>query len=86
MALSEAFEILNSVNIQEEDLNGHIVKIKTNSEKILTIADSVSPMSFLEHFLRKNDKKTMPKGPLRDIQILETLPVITENILFQKDA
>ena len=47
MSISDAFEIKRTVNISEEDLNGHIVKIKSKSAEILAIADSGSPMSFL---------------------------------------
>ena len=32
LAISEAFEIRNSMKIQEEFSNGHIVKLKTKSE------------------------------------------------------
>ena len=47
MAIAEPFEIKNAKIIPEDDLNGHIVKIKTNSEGLFAIADSGSPMSFL---------------------------------------
>ena len=33
--------------MSEEDLNGHIIKLKTKPEDLLAIADSRSPMSFL---------------------------------------
>ena len=35
LTISEGLITRNSVNIQEEDLNGHIVKLKTKSEKIV---------------------------------------------------
>ena len=47
MAITVAFEIKQTVNISDEDLNEHIVKLKTKSADILAIADSGSPMSFL---------------------------------------
>ena len=60
MAISGAFEVKNLI---EDDLNGHIVKLKTNTDVIFTIADSGSPMSFLREQtalrLQKNDKSTM---------------------------
>ena len=43
MAISESFED----TLSEDDLNGHIVKLKTNTTEILPIADSRSTMSFL---------------------------------------
>ena len=47
LAISEVFEIRNLIDIQEEDLSGHFVKLKINSENIFAIGDSGSPMSFL---------------------------------------
>ena len=51
--------------MSEEDLNGHIVKLKTKSEEILAIADSRSPMSFLNETtarrIHQNDKTTTGK-------------------------
>ena len=44
MAITESFEIKNTRTLAEEDLNGHIVKLKTNSEHLFAIADSGSPM------------------------------------------
>ena len=44
LAIAEAFEIKTSAKITDENLNGHIVKLKTNS--FLAIADSGSPLSF----------------------------------------
>ena len=43
MAIAESFEDTFS----EDDLNGHIVKLKINTTEIFAIADSGSPMSFL---------------------------------------
>ena len=65
MAISESFEIKNT-NIQSEyDLNGHNVKLKTSSEELLAIADSGSPMSFLNEKtarrLQQNDKSALFK-------------------------
>ena len=48
MAISEAFETKQATNLSEEDLNGHIIKLKTKTEDLYAIADSVSPMSFLK--------------------------------------
>ena len=47
MAIAEPFEIKNTNILSEDDLNGHIVKLKTNLEELFGIADSGSPMSFL---------------------------------------
>ena len=47
MAISEAFEVKNTTSLSEDDLNGHIIKLKTKTEDLFTIADSGSPMSFL---------------------------------------
>ena len=46
MAIAESFEFKNTNILSEDDLNGHF-KLKTNSEKLFAIADSGSPMSFL---------------------------------------
>ena len=46
-AIAESFEIKNTNLLSEDDLNGHIVKLKTNSEELFAIADSGNPMSFL---------------------------------------
>ena len=46
MSISDAFEIKQTVKISEDDLNGHVVKLKSKSAEILVIADSVSTMSF----------------------------------------
>ena len=45
MAMADAFAIKQTVNISDEDLNGHIVKLKTKSAEMLAIADFGSPMS-----------------------------------------
>ena len=49
----------------EDDLNRHIVKLKTRTEAIITIADSGSPMWFLNGKtalrLQENDKSTIFK-------------------------
>ena len=64
LAISEAIEIRNSINIQE-DLNGHKIQLKTNSDDLFTIADSGSPMSFLNEKtverVRQNDRSTLFK-------------------------
>ena len=47
MAIAKSFEIKNTSTLIEDDLNGHIVKLKSNSEHLFAIAGSGSPMSFL---------------------------------------
>ena len=47
MAISESFEIKNTKTLLEDDVNGHIVKMKTNTTELFAIADSGSPVSFL---------------------------------------
>ena len=47
MAIAESFEIKNTTTLSEDDLNGHIVKLETNTEELFAIANSGSPMSFL---------------------------------------
>ena len=63
VAIADAFEIKQTVNISDEDLNGHIVKLKTKSAGILAIADSGSPMSFLNETtarrIHQNDKSSI---------------------------
>ena len=63
MAITESFENKNTKILSEDDLNGHIVKLKTNSEELFAIADSGSPMSFLNEKtarrLQQNDKSAL---------------------------
>ena len=47
LAISESFEIKDTKIISEDDLNGHIVKLRSNTTELFAIADSGSPMSFL---------------------------------------
>ena len=47
MAISEAFEMKNTASLSDDDLNGHIVKLKTKTEELFAIANSGSPVSFL---------------------------------------
>ena len=65
MAIAESFEIKNTNILSEDDLNGYIVKLKTNSEELLAIAGSGSPMSFLNEKtarrLEQNDKSALFK-------------------------
>ena len=65
MAIEESFEIKNTITLIEDDLNGHIVKLKTNSEQLFAIADSGSPMSFLNEEtarrLQQKDKSALFK-------------------------
>ena len=69
MAIAESFEIKNTRTLAEEDLNGHIDKLKTNSEQLFAIADSGSPMSFLNEKtarrIQQHDKKAL----------FETIPI-----------
>ena len=76
MAIAESFEIKNTNILSEEDLNGHIVKLKTDSEELFAIADSGSPMSFLNEKtarrLQQNDKSALficipPKDTARNL-------------------
>ena len=70
MAIAESFEIKNTRTLVEDDLNGYIVKLKTNSEHLFAIADSGSPMSFLNEKtarrIQQHDKyalfKNIPTG------------------------
>ena len=63
LSISDAFDFKQTVNSSDEDLNGHVVKLKTKSDEILAIADSGSPMSFLNETtarrLHQNDKTTI---------------------------
>ena len=65
MAIAESFEIKNTSTLSENDLNGHIVKLKTNTEELFAIADSGSPMSFLNEKtarrIQQNDKSALFK-------------------------
>ena len=45
------------MSIQEEDLNAHIIKMKIKTEIIFAIADSGTPMSFL------NEKAALRSKP-----------------------
>ena len=47
MAIPDSFEIKYTKTISEDDLNGQIVNLKTKTTKLFAIADSGSPMSFL---------------------------------------
>ena len=70
MAIAESFEIKNTSTLIEDNLNGHIVKLKTNFEHLFAIADSGSPMSFLKEKtarrIQQHDKhalfKNIPSG------------------------
>ena len=76
MAISEAFEIKQAINLSEEDLIGHIIKLKTKTEDLFAIADFGSPMSFLNEKtarrLQENDnsvilKQTPPDDTARNL-------------------
>ena len=66
MAIAETFEIKRAAKVTDEDLNGHIVQLKTKTDNIFAIADSRSPMSFLNETtarrLQQNDKSTIFKN------------------------
>ena len=58
--------ILKNLNIlSEDDLNGHTYNLKTNSEELFAIADSRSPISFLNkdtaRRIQQNDKSALYK-------------------------
>ena len=65
LAFSEALEIRNTASLSQDDLNGHIVKLKNKTEELFAIADSGSPMSFLNEKiagrLQENDKSALFK-------------------------
>ena len=66
MAISEAFEIMNTASLKEDDLIGQIVKLTTKTEKLFDIAHSGSSRSFLNkkktaRRLQKNYKSTLLK-------------------------
>ena len=65
MAIAEYFEIKNTVTLSEDDLKGHIVKLKTNTEELFAIANSCSTMSFLNkktaRRIQQNDKSALFK-------------------------
>ena len=65
LSISDAFEIKQIAKTSEEDLNGHIVKLKSKSDEVLANADSGSPMSFLSETtarrIHQNDKTTILK-------------------------
>ena len=65
MAIAESFELKNTSTLSEDDLNGHIVKLKTNTEELFAMADSGSPMSFLNEKtarpIQQNDKSALFK-------------------------
>ena len=88
MSISNAFGIKQTLKISEEDLNGHIVKLKLKSAEIFAIADSGSPVSFLNDTtarrIHQNDKTTVFKKSRRKIQ-LEIWHAIREKLYFRKD-
>ena len=65
MAIADSFEIKKTKILSEDDLNGHIVKLKTNSEEFFAIPESGSPMSFLiektARRIQQNDKSALIK-------------------------
>ena len=67
MAISEAFEIKQSTILSEEDLNGHIIKLKTKTEVLFAIAVSRSPMSFLNE---KTARRLQENVTLKQITVI----------------
>ena len=70
-AIAEAFEIKPVSKVIDGDLSGHIVKLKTKTDNIFAIADSESPILFLNKTtacrLQQNDKSTLLKNiPIED--------------------
>ena len=65
MAISEAFKIKQATTLSEDDLTGHIIKLKTKTIDLLAIADSGSPISFLNEKtsrrLQENDNSVIIK-------------------------
>ena len=65
MAIAEFFEIKITNILSEDDLNGLIVKLKTNSVELFAIADAGSPMSFLNEKtarrIQQNNKSALFK-------------------------
>ena len=64
LAFSEAFEIRNTASLSEDDLNGHIVKLKTKTEELFAIADSGSPMDAARILECYNGRKLISKRRL----------------------
>ena len=66
MAISESFEIKNGKTLSEDDLNGHTVNLKTNTTELFAIADSGSPVSFLNEKtaqrIQQNDQTAVFKN------------------------
>ena len=66
IAISESFEIKNTKTLSEDDLNGHIVKLKTNTKKLFAVADSGSSMFFLNEKtaqrIQQNDQTAVFKN------------------------
>ena len=64
--ISESFEIKNTKLISDDDLNGLIVNLKSNTTELFAIADSGSPISFLNEKtaqrLRQNDQTAVFKN------------------------
>ena len=57
-AISKAFEVKNSVSLSKDQLNRHIVKLKTKPETIFAIVDFGSPMSIINEKTLTDYKKT----------------------------
>ena len=58
LATSEAIEVRNSLDTQEDDLNGLLMEIKTKTENLFAIAASGSPMSFLNEKRHRDYEQT----------------------------
>ena len=66
MAIAEPFVNKNTNTLSENDLNGHIVKLKTNTTELFAINKSGSSMSFLNEKtarrIQQNDKTAIFKN------------------------
>ena len=93
MTIAEAFEIKNTANLSDDDLNGYIVKVKTNTEELSAFADSGSPMSFLNEKtarrLEQNDKSALfecvlPEDTTRNLACYNGERIIPKKRLINK--
>ena len=67
MAISESFEIEDTKTRSEDNLNRHIVKLRTNTTELFAIADSGSPMSFLNEKTAQRLRQNKISAKLKDI-------------------
>ena len=67
MAISESFEIKHTKTISEDDLNRQIVKLITKTTEMFAIADSGSPMSFLNEKTAQRLQQNNTSATLKNI-------------------